>query len=281
MTVPEPARTRDVLIKRIQRLLRIDKGPGDLSELTQRVLPFLSSLGSVALIGGAIRDVARAGRQGFSSDLDFVIYDGDHGHFSAQMKRHHGLENKFGGYGLHGFGWKVDVWHLQDTWAKTAGLVDVKAPRDLLQCTFFDWDSAIYEIGTRKLVLPEDYLERLRSNVMDIRLEKNPNPHGSLVRALRRAARWGVKFGPKLTAFSRTYLREIPWEDLASLDARAFHEPVLKYLDKSRLLEQLDTPIGCSTVEITLPVPEWTSQMKLRLGEEPTNLSPRIEVNSR
>ena len=279
MPVPDPAKTREVLLKRIQRLLRIDRGPGDHSELTLKIVPFLSSLGSVALIGGAIRDVARAGKQGFSSDLDFVVYDGDRDNFAAQMDRHHGIKNKFGGYGLHGFRWKVDVWHLEDTWAKTAGLVEVRAPIDLLRCTFFDWDSAIYEIGNRKLVLPEDYLERLRSNVMDIRLEENPNPRGSLVRALRRAARWKVRFGPKLTAFSRKYLREIPWEDLTSLDARAFFDPVLKYLDRSKLLEQLDTPTNSSVGEVTLPVPEWASQMNLPLGDEPTSLSPQMETN--
>src|SRR5689334_8042334 len=76
MAAPETARTRDVLSKRIKRLLRLDQPESDQSELRSKVLPFLGSLGSVALIGGAIRDVARAGRQGFSSDLDFVIYGG-------------------------------------------------------------------------------------------------------------------------------------------------------------------------------------------------------------
>ena len=280
MLVPDPAKTRDVLLKRIRRLLRIDRGPEDRSELTLKIIPFLSSLGSVALIGGAIRDVARAGRQGFSSDLDFVVYDCNRDKFAAQMDCHRGIKNKFGGYGLRGFRWKVDVWHLEDTWAKTEGLVDVRAPIDLLRCTFFDWDSAVYEIHTRKLVLPEDYLERLRSKVMDIRLEENPNPRGSLVRALRRAARWQVRFGPRLTAFSRKYLREIPWEDLASLDARAFSDPVLKYLDKNRILQQLNSPTDSSAGEVTLPVPEWASQMKLPLGNEPTSLNPLVEATS-
>jgi hypothetical protein len=166
-----------VLVKRIKRLLRLDQ-KHDQSELTLGILPFLGELGSVALIGGAIRDVARAGRQGSSSDLDFVVYGADKTNFATKMKVHGGIKNKFGGYGLPHFRWKVDVWHIDDTWAKTAGLVPVAAPADLLNCTFFDWDSVIYEIHTGKLLAHPDHLDRLHSNVMDIRLEENPNPKG-------------------------------------------------------------------------------------------------------
>ena len=266
MPPPDPAKSSQILLKRTQRLLRLDRGHGDQSELTTAIIPLLRSLGSVALIGGAIRDVARAGRRGFSSDLDFVIYGGDRSDFVAQMKHRDGIRNRFGGYALRGFRWKVDVWHLEDTWAKTAGLVEVKAPSDLLRCTFFDWDSVIYEIDAKRLVLPEDYLERLQSNVMDIRLEENPNPSGSLVRALRRAARWQVKFGPKLTSFCKIWLRKMPWADLVSLDARAFHDPILKHLDKTSILERLDAPICSPAGEVTLPVPEWAPQLRLPLG---------------
>lgn len=265
MKTPEPAKSLDVLQKRLQRLLRLDRGPDDESELSRTIIPFLHSLGSVVLIGGAIRDVARAGRRGFFSDLDFVVYDGDRNHFMTQMERHQGIRNKFGGYGLRCFRWKVDVWHIEDTWAKTAGLVDVKSPADLLECTFFDWDSVIYEVRSRKLVSSNDYLERLRSNVMDIRLEENPNPRGSLVRALRRAAQWQVKFGPRLTDFSRKYLTEIPWEELVSLDERAFSLPVLKYLDYEQLLLQLESPYYISSGRVTMPAPNWVCQMKLPL----------------
>jgi hypothetical protein len=280
MPLPDPARSSQILQKRIQRLLRLDRGDSDRSELTTTILPFLRSLGSIALIGGAIRDVARAGRRGFSSDLDFVVYGSDRNHFVAQMKRRDGIRNRFGGYALRSFRWKVDVWHLEDTWAKTAGLVDVNAPADLLQCTFFDWDSVIYEIDAKRLVLPGDYLERLQHNVMDIRLEKNPNPNGSLVRALRRAARWQVKFGPRLTAFSKSWLRKVPWADLVSLDAQAFHyDPVLKHLDEAKILERLDAPMRSPVGEVTLPVPEWAPQLKLPLGVEATSVSPRMETN--
>ncbi|HWU85694.1 MAG TPA: hypothetical protein VN253_00360 [Kofleriaceae bacterium] len=59
------------------RLLRMDRAVDDPSELRQHILPFIQSLGSAVLIGGAIRDVARAGKDAFSSDFDFVVYGCD------------------------------------------------------------------------------------------------------------------------------------------------------------------------------------------------------------
>lgn len=252
---PEPATTRDVLVKRVRRLLGLE-GYAAQTEVSAKVLPYLNSLGSVALIGGAIRDVARAGRRGFSSDFDFVIYESDRQTFVDEMKACCSKPNKFGGYSLSLFErTKVDVWHIEDTWARTAGLASVTGPADLLNCTFFDWDSVVYEVGSAKLIVPADYFFRLSLNVMDIRLEANPNPRGSLVRALRRACLWNVKFGPRLTAFAKRSLTELQWDELVALDARAFSFPVLRYLNRATVMRHLEchaaTPVG----ESTLPVP--------------------------
>lgn len=254
---PEPAAKRDVLTKRVRRLLGLEGYASAQTEVSLKVLPYLSSLGAVALIGGAIRDVARAGRRGFSSDFDFVIYDSDRQAFIAEMKARDAKPNKFGGYFLSLFErTKVDVWHIEDTWARTAGLASVTGPADLLNCTFFDWDSVVYELGPAKLIAPTDYFQRLALNVMDIRLEENPNPTGSLVRALRRAYLWHVKFGPRLTAFAKRHLTELRWDDLVALDARAFSFPVLRCIDPAVLMERLDryspTPVG----DATQPVPD-------------------------
>ena len=189
------------------------------------------------------------------------------------MEAHRGVRNRFGGYALNRFNVKIDVWHIEDTWARTAGFAAVTKPSDLLHCTFFDWDSVVYELGTGKLILPPDYFERLSLNLMDIRLEVNPNPIGSLVRALRRAALWHVKFGPKLTMFCRRFLHETDWADLVSLDRRAFSRPILQHLERDHLLDRLDrycsTPLGAAT----LPVPEPQLSLPL-LSNEATSISP-------
>src|SRR5216684_2517857 len=118
----EVAATKEVLRKRVRRLLRLDRDNSDPSELRTKILPFLRSLGDAALIGGAIRDVARSGRGGFASDLDFVIYGSSKNSFRDIIASMNAKPNRFGGYALQFHHWKVDVWHLEDTWARTAGL---------------------------------------------------------------------------------------------------------------------------------------------------------------
>ncbi len=258
----ERVETPAALIKRIRRLLRLDQPHGDQNELSLKVLPFLHSLGSVALIGGAIRDVARAGKRAFASDLDFVVYDTDRIAFAERMQSCGGVQNKFGGYALKHFRCRVDLWHIEDTWAKTAGHVDVVRPHDLLRCTFFDWDSAIYELGTGKLTMAEGYLDRLRLNVMDLCLEPNPNHAGALVRALRRAAQWNVRFGARLSVFAARMLRETTWSELVALDMRAFPRPVLRYLDRADLLARLGNGDESG---VTTPVLGWSPQVRLPL----------------
>lgn len=261
MPGPDVASNREVLHKRVTRLLQLDSGAlGTATELRVRVLPFLSSLGSAALIGGAIRDVARGGRRAFSSDLDFVIHGSDSREFAERVSRVGAVRNRFGGYSLNNFQVKIDVWHIEDTWAKTAGLVNVRTVSDLLSCTFFDWDSVLFDIVSRRLLIPEDYFDKLACRVMDIRLEENPNPEGSLVRALRRAMLWNVRFGPRLTAFARHWLDVFVWNDLVALDARAFPQnPLLARLQRSHLVERL------SVGSTTLPVPKRERQSQLGL----------------
>jgi hypothetical protein len=271
MLYPDHARSRRILQKRVRRLLEIEGAPED-SKLRHEVLPFLSSLGSVALIGGAIRDVARGGKKAFSSDFDFVIYGSDRARFVAEMDALGAVRNRFGGYALNRFSVKVDVWHIEDTWARTAGLASVTQPSDLLNCTFFDWDSIVYDVSFGHLIAPPDYFQRLLLNVMDIRLEENPNPIGSLVRALRRAALWHVHFGPRLTRFCHALLEKTDWHELVALDARAFSKPVLQYLDSDTLRFRLSLVTRTSMGDATLPVPE--AQLCLPLSSETTSLSP-------
>jgi hypothetical protein len=271
MKFAEPAASPHALQRRVKRLLHLDQSEPDHSELRRAILPFLRSLGSVALIGGAIRDVARAGKRAFSSDLDFVVYDGDRREFISQMQRCGGIANRFGGFALNHFSVKVDLWHIEDTWARTAGYVSVQEPADLIRCTFFDWDSVIFDIRSGRLILPSNYFEKITHNVMDIQLEQNPNPMGSLVRALRRAGLWNVRFGPRLTAFTRRHLSEMSWPELVALDERAFKRPVLKYLARDRLLERLSSPTRTELGEATQPVPE--PQIPLPLANEPVRHS--------
>lgn len=125
--------------------------------------------------------------------------------------------------------------------------------RDLLNCTFFDWDAILFDLQSRELIASQSYFSMLRSGVMDVNLEENPNPTGSLVRAIRRGWLWKVRFGPKLSSFVRRRLDQERWDALVALDESAFVRPVLRHCDPARLRTILDDEVIIGDRKITEP----------------------------
>lgn len=248
----ELAAEAPVLRKRLQRLLG-ENGRKAASEISTVILPQLKKVGKLVLFGGAVRDVARLGVRLFRSDLDFVLYDGDVGAFEALMTQLAGPPNRFGGFSIRYERWKVDIWALEKTWARTAGLRSVSQIQDLLACTFFDWDAILYNLETRAILARPGYFDALDACVMDINLEENPNPTGSLVRALRRGALWHVRFGPKLTAFVQRRLDQTPWDELVAIDQKAFVIPVLRYCNQTELRRRLAHHLAWERSWVTEP----------------------------
>jgi hypothetical protein len=264
--VPEIASNPEVLRKRLRRLLGNSRQK-DPMEISRIVLPLLQDVGSLGLIGGAVRDVARFGVDKFKSDLDFVLYDGNLPRFRSLMDKLNGKPNRFGGYALRFERLRVDIWALEDTWARTAGLRPVHNLRDLLDCTFFDWDAIIFDVKSGKIIFKPGYFSSLESRILDINLEENPNPTGSLVRALRRGALWGVGFGPRLTSFAKRQLDRECWENLVDIDSRAFGRPILRYHDPKKVRRGLDCEFEFGDRRLSQPFGSPENQLELHLTE--------------
>ena len=256
------ANNSQTLRKRLIRLIR-DNNRTDGWELAMEIVPKLQSVGRLILIGGAVRDVARCGGVQFRSDLDFVIHDTNRDRFVKLVRELGGRRNRYGGFALDFVRWKVDVWSIEDTWAHTAGLVQVREPADLLKCTFFDWDAILFDLESEAIVAEENYFQLLAANVLDINLEENPNPRGSLVRALRRGALWKVRFGERLTNFVREQIRKETWDTLVALDDAAFSQGVLRYYDADSLRQNLEYEKFHQGVMVTEPFGPPDEQLEL------------------
>lgn len=262
----ELASRTPVLRKRLRRLLGED-GRRNAAEISTVILPQLQKFGHLALIGGAVRDVARLGVSRFRSDLDFVLYDGNLSGFRNLMQDLSARQNRFGGFSIRYARWRVDIWALEDTWAHTAGLRQVSHIQDLVNCTFFDWDAILFDLQTRAIITKPGYFDSVQAYVLDVNLEENPNPTGSLVRALRRGALWKVRFGAKLTSFVRDQLRKEAWESLVALDASAFAVPVLRHCDPICLRTRLEQEINCGQTIVTEPFGPPPNQLRLSLQD--------------
>jgi len=194
--------------------------------------------GSVAIVGGAVRDIARRGKVGFKSDIDLVIA-ADSSEVKELAHRLNAIPNRFGGYASHHPHWKIDFWALESTWAVTHGYANVHHVQDILNTTFFDCDAVCYELKTRKLYAPNNYLARLDERILDINLLPNPSIEGNLLRAIRRILMWGYHPGPKLSTFIEKYLTEERFFSIITTESQVFANIVVGEFERCDDLKRL------------------------------------------
>lgn len=197
--------------------------------LRRDVLSHLEKLGNVYVIGGLVRDLAiYSFKERPISDVDFVVRC-QHRRLKQIAERLGAAENRFGGFGLRTEAYRVDFWAFHNTWARKQGLVQMRDPSDLWKTTFFDWDAVVYGMTERKIWAIDKYLDRVRSGRVDINLEPNPSPLGTLVRALRRLMMWDARPSARLRHFVEERMQDFSWSEIVLAEANAFH---VRYLDE-------------------------------------------------
>jgi hypothetical protein len=138
-------------------------------------------------------------------------------------------ENRFGGFGLRTKSYRVDFWAFTNTWAKTAGHVNLTKASDLWKTTFFDWDAVVFGYEENEIWAIDRYLDKLKSGYLDINLLPNPSPLGSLVRSLRRLMMWDAKPKGRLRHFIEENLHSHSWQEILDVEGNAFH---VRFLDE-------------------------------------------------
>jgi predicted nucleotidyltransferase len=193
------AKNATILKKRVERFLNSDAYAR--SEI-KGVIDHLKAIGSVAIFGGALRDLALEGNRHFPSDVDLVVDPNRPQDLETLMKRFNAKRNKHGGYRFSLTRWKFDVWSLETTWAIRNRLVHGHNIEDLLKTTFFDWDAIAYDVSSRRLYAPATYFQKISERVVDINLKQNPNPTGNAARALRIYQSGAARLSPALARYA-------------------------------------------------------------------------------
>ncbi len=202
------------------------KAAKDVDALQSMLIGNLREFPRVVVIGGLVRDFAREGRKAFRSDVDLVI-DASSEDVNAFAKRLGATPNKFGGYRFHNAPWQIDFWALETTWSARESGVKLTEIEDVLMFTFFDWDAIAYDLRRHLVIGSDDYLDRIRSKILDINLSKTPTPENNLLRAVRRLTLWGVHAGPQLRKFIEEHLDDVTLRELQRKEKKQRHlEPV-------------------------------------------------------
>lgn len=184
--------------------------------------------GDVYLFGGVLRDMALFGRRGFSSDIDIVV-EGSWQSCVTYLESLGAHRNKFGGYRLKVDGWPVDIWGATETWAIKQGFVSYQGIASLTKTTIMNWDAILMNWRTRNFVCHDRYLESINERLLDLVLEKNPNPLGMAVRVFRHLC---MKDARKITPKAANYLASCTdlysFDDISNSELRSYGNTVIE-----------------------------------------------------
>lgn len=211
----------ELLAKKAKRLLADDTLPGRRALANEFLAPF-SEIGRLALMGGAVRDLAFMPVSEFNSDLDFVVEVEDRDLFDTFVRTHSLLRNSFGGYRLRLQSLNVDFWDVAQTWAGVRGLRNVETLEDVLETTFFNIDALMYIVDEGRVVEREGTLESIGERRLAINLKENPNPVGASVRTLRRMHQFELSLADELAAFVAHSIDAYGWRCLVKRDFDAY-----------------------------------------------------------
>ena len=175
----------------------------------QEFIDNLTQFGDVAIFGGILRDFAFRNFSNPKSDIDIVINPAKRDCVFNILNNFCYSKNKFGGYRIKDKGIKdFDVWFLEDTWAFKNKIIKKKPSFEaLLDTTFFNVDSILYLYSFNRFLTYENYFSDLENKLLDIRLEENPNPLSSFVRAIYLSNTLNLKVGRKLFHFLKKEIR--------------------------------------------------------------------------
>lgn len=201
--------------------------------------------GDVYLFGGIIRDLALLGRKGFNSDIDVVV-EGNWSNCVTYLEYLGARKNKFGGYRLKVDDWPVDIWNAKETWAIKQGLVQYRGVVSLTETTVLNWDAILMNWRTRAFIYPNNYFESLRSRMLGIVLEQNPDPLGMAMRVfrhlcLKEANTITLKAIEYLVNCTKTYhFDEIRDREFRSYGNSLISPAVYKFFEDFKVNEMLD-----------------------------------------
>ncbi len=223
---PNPIESLDNLRNRVDRLLRAPTRQSSRSAQLSLGLPATSSQqvdidlptktisgfldfvadampeGELYLFGGVLRDLALFGRKGFNSDIDLVV-EGDWHNCISYFNSLGAKRNKFGGFRLQVSGWPVDIWNAKETWAIQQGIVEYEDITSLTRTTVLNWDAILMNWRTGSFLCRPHYLRDINERLLDIVLDRNPNPLGMAVRVFRHLC---IKDARKITISAAEYL---------------------------------------------------------------------------
>lgn len=199
----------------------------------------LASEAEVYILCGVIRDYF-LGKHGVLRDLDLVIKRG----VKINDYRKYLLDNyttiklnSFKGVKLISpTGPNVDLWQLENTWGIRHKGIKSPTPEELINTVFFNFSAITYDFNNRKFIFNHHFVDFLKTRVIDIVYEENPNIPLCLFNIFYYSKTLDLDISSQVRKWIRTNLsRIINFDNVQKKHLGAIHyknEEIFEYLEK-------------------------------------------------
>lgn len=183
------------------------QGHPDADNLRRVLSAFQRPYWNAHLFGGLLRDVLMHGADANPRDVDLVLARSCISNVAKVLSHAVERETRFGGLHLHLYGWHIDVWSLEQTWAFHQNDKFDITFQDLPKTTFLDVDAVAMELSRPSeadfipKVVENGFFRAMNEQVVDVNFKTNPYPKLCVVRGMEIAERLGFALGPDLVTY--------------------------------------------------------------------------------
>lgn len=160
----------------------------------------LEGYGNFYLIGGVLREYKDHGCIQELRDIDIVMDTSEKENCKEMLKTYKSQINTFGGYKISCKDLIVDIWFLDETWAYRKKIIDCPPEQygeKLTDTVFLNIDGIAYNWNLEEWK-EERYNESMKTKVIDIVLEQNPQVKLNIMRALVLRKRYDFDFSERM-----------------------------------------------------------------------------------
>lgn len=190
----------------------------------------LSVLGKVHIFSGVIRDYF-LGYSGAVRDIDLVVSSMDEDFLERYLWPYDFDKNSFGGYKVELPSLKIDIWHINNTWAYAKNKIDTGLFDfyDLPNTAFFNFSSIVFDFSSQQFIYGIPFKKFLQTKELDLVLEANPLPALCIVNTLYYKRKFRLAISNNLRAYCLNHFAAYNEEDFDKTQLKHFGNILFPY----------------------------------------------------
>lgn len=190
----------------------------------------LSSFSDVLIFSGIIRNFFLK-YKGDIRDFDIVI-NTDEILIEKFLKKFGYKKNSFGGYKIQIRSLKIDIWHIETTWAYSKQKIGLELFKhySLPDTAFFNFSSVVFDFKNQEFISSLSFERFLETKEIDLVLEENPMPQLCIVNTIYYKQKYRLSVSRRLQQYCLFHFNEYSEEQYQNIQLKHFNEVKYPYI---------------------------------------------------